>query len=508
MKRCVVCFILCSLLLAAAACRRDLVPDSVLEGLHKPVIRGLAPARVQFNGSDFGLSVLLSTEDPQYVLYVNGHRIGMARPGYWGGSVFFRISKELAGDLLGSSAGGATLSVRVTGIGEEYDISDDFDRYRDYVSEPFPLAVERGTTQFTTVGPLFPEWTHSSMPLIRCDAAGNLYLTWLEALDDVDQAFFCFSTDEGRSWSQVLNISRTSAPVYEPDLAVDGAGHFYMAWMANQGQRSEVFFSRSTDNGATWHQPKRLSPEGVDAGWPALAVDDRGGVFLAWQQSVNGGLAVMLASSHDLGASWSQRSFPVTAVMDNWKPLLSTRAGGRIDLFLGRSGDPGTVDIHSSSEYGATWTMRTIAFGECFPSSERHAVRYGEGEQLCLYWSGVSYAGHTFSLWNYLLTRSSAGAWSAIQDLKDWSPTSESKFSVVPQGERVDAVLGTACCLYLLRSVDGAKTWGVPETVAGADGESTGHFPDAVLHPSGKTYLVFVRKDAAGKCSLHLTAFD
>ncbi len=509
MNKCTLWFALSITLLAGCACSRDLVPDSVLEGLHKPVIKRLSPARVQFNGADFGLGVWLTTEDAKYVLYVNDRQVGAATPGYWGGSVGYKISKELVNELIGSTPAGAALSVRVTGIGEEYDISGDFDRYRDYVSEPVLLQVDRGTTRFSPARLLFPEWTLSSEPLIRCDAAGKLYLAWLETMGNSNQAFFSFSADGGQNWSQVLNISRSNWGVHAPDLAVDGAGHFYMAWMAFAGQIPEVFFSRSTDNGATWHLPVRASLEGANAEWPVLAVDERGTLFLAWMQSpVSGGYEVLLASSLDMGATWSRRTFPVTAVLHNWKPLLAARPGGRMDLFLaGRDNAGLSVKIHSSLDYGGTWKERTVAAGDCYMSVENPQVRFGEGEQLSLFWSGVSYAGHYFSLWNYLLSRSVSGEWAPLQDLKDSCPSGGSKFSVVPQGERVDAILDSTC-LYLLRSDDGGRTWEVPETIAGSDGESISHWPGAVHHPSGKTYVVFVRKSAAGDCCLHLTSFE
>jgi hypothetical protein len=94
-----------------------------------------------------------------------------------------------------------------------------------------------------------------------------------------------------------------------------------------------------------------------------------------------------------------------------------------------------------------------------------------------------------------------------LQDLKDSCPSSGSKFSIIPLGERVDAILDSTC-LYLLSSADGGHTWGVPETIAGSDGEYINHWPDAVRLPSGRTCLVFVRRPGAGSASLYLTSFE
>ncbi|MCU0236678.1 MAG: hypothetical protein MUC72_06285, partial [Acidobacteria bacterium] len=76
MKKIVLCVASSIVLLAGCACSRDLVPDSVLEGLHKPVIQSINPTAIRFNGAGFYLDVRLNAEDDQYVLYVNDHKVG------------------------------------------------------------------------------------------------------------------------------------------------------------------------------------------------------------------------------------------------------------------------------------------------------------------------------------------------------------------------------------------------------------------------------------------------
>lgn len=511
MKKIILWFVLSIVLLAGCACNRDLVPENVLEGLHKPVITRLNPAAVQFNNAGFHLDVWLPAVDDQYVLYINDRKVGQCRSGYWRNSVGYMITKELLNELLGSSATGATLSVRVTGIGEEYDISGDFEKYRDYVSEPVLLEVQKGQTRFTAARLLFPEWTRSSEPLVRCDPQGRIYLSWLEALNDVKQAFFSFSADSGENWSQVLNISRSSRSVHQVDLAADGAGHFYMTWMAyNSQNHPEVFFSRSVDNGATWHVPVRMHPQGTDAESSTLAVNERGDVYLARMQANGpGGLEVRLAVSRDLGATWNTRFFPVADLLHNWKPLLATRAGGRVELFLARRVGEGLLfDIHSSRDYGVTWQAKTVSAGDCFTFSENSLVRLGDGEQAYLSWGAVSTVGHSFSLWEYILQRDSSGIWGRVQEMHKLCPMAGTKAAIVPVGQSVDAVLDHSGCLYLLRSVDEGRSWSLIETVAGSDGGYVIHSPDAVRLPTGKTCLAFIRKPGSEGDSLYLMQFE
>ncbi|TFG74029.1 MAG: hypothetical protein E4H23_12640, partial [Chrysiogenales bacterium] len=175
MKKIMISVLLGLLLLAGCACSRDLVPDNVLEGLHKPVISSISPAAMLFNGAGFFLNVYTGyLEDDQYVLYINDRKIGQDEPWYGRHGLGWMLSKELIGELLASSTDGVTCNVRVTSINEDYDISGAFDKYRDYVSEPLALEIKKGETRFSEARQLFPEWTHSSEPILRCDAQGNI----------------------------------------------------------------------------------------------------------------------------------------------------------------------------------------------------------------------------------------------------------------------------------------------------------------------------------------------
>ncbi|MBE0665616.1 MAG: hypothetical protein IH584_07300, partial [Candidatus Aminicenantes bacterium] len=51
-------------------------------------------------------------------------------------------------------------------------------------------------------------------------------------------------------------------------------------------------------------------------------------------------------------------------------------------------------------------------------------------------------------------------------------------------------------------------TWSIPEFIPGADGLLATTSPDTVRHPSGKTFLVYIRKNTPMDGGLYLTSFD
>ena len=510
MKKCLLWVYLCLVMIAGCACSRDRVPDHVLEGLHKPVIKSVSPAAIRCSGAGLFLSVHMErTVDDQYVLYLNERKVGQVKRGelwFWQDGVGWMVSRELIAELLASSPDGAIVSVRITGISENYDISGDFDKYRDYVSEPVPIEISRGETQFSDAKQLFPEWTYSSEPVIRCDTQGNIYLAWLERLNGVNQAFFSFSADSGETWSQVLNISRSGDRVSQVDLAVDGAGHFYITWVVDES--SDAYFCRSLDNGATWHLPVRLNGYGERAGVPSLAIDDRGDVFIACLKSDGpAGLVVRLAVSRDLGSSWEARDFAVPSGQEYWRPLLAARAGGRLDLFAGRNSTSALyLDIYSSRDHGKTWLAQAVNAGACFPRVEYPLLRFGNDDQVFIVW-GAYVSARPPSKWSYFLRRDSSGKWSAIRDMDEMFPIEDTRAALSVSRASVDLVFPWQGGLILLRSRDEGGSWSVPEIVPGSDGYRMSDSPDMVYHPSGKTFLVFVKK-TADEGRLYLTQFE
>jgi hypothetical protein len=72
-----------------------------------------------------------------------------------------------------------------------------------------------------------------------------------------------------------------------PPFDVDPAGNLYITWdESGAGARDAgVWFSCSTDRGATWAAPVRVDPNGRTDIWPWLAAGDDGRVAVAWLEA-------------------------------------------------------------------------------------------------------------------------------------------------------------------------------------------------------------------------------
>ncbi len=90
----------------------------------------------------------------------------------------------------------------------------------------------------------------------------NLYVTWTQfdkygsALpEDSSNIFFSKSTDGGASWSQAIKINETPGDCIDSDNTTEGAvpcvgpnGEIYVSWAGPDG----LVFDKSTDGGTTW----------------------------------------------------------------------------------------------------------------------------------------------------------------------------------------------------------------------------------------------------------------
>jgi len=171
-------------------------------------------------------------------------------------------------------------------------------------SVPVPISPRKsGTSTDTTFG--------QSFPISTTGPDGTLYVLWNDG--PIRSIGFSKSTDGGRTFTAptypvqgypTLGTARRSGSnVYHvlkgtfraetyPTIMADVSGSsrrgwLYMAWAA--GREPDIYFSRSSDGGTTWSQPKIIhSTTTNDQWWPWLSVDE-----------TNGDIAVMYSDSRN-----------------------------------------------------------------------------------------------------------------------------------------------------------------------------------------------------------------
>lgn len=147
-----------------------------------------------------------------------------------------------------------------------------------------PLNVTRLTTRFRAIE-----------VAMAVEPGGAIHLAWtqFDLSSGFEDVFFARSTDGGRSFSPPRNLSNTNSPVdfaFRPALVVDPAGAVGASFtrVAGAAPLRNIFFTRSTDGGATFSPPVNITGVGssrVAPAWaapPSLVTDADGNIVMTF----------------------------------------------------------------------------------------------------------------------------------------------------------------------------------------------------------------------------------
>jgi len=141
-----------------------------------------------------------------------------------------------------------------------------------------------GGKSFTTATTIVPQdftdvpaIRSSPFPSVEVDAAGTIYASW----NDCGRRSRCTGDDivlissaDGRTWSPVRRVptgdTKAGHTYFMPGLAADPAtaGHLGIVYYDIKAQIG-AWFIGSTDGGATWGKPQRLSTRAMPSSWLA-----------------------------------------------------------------------------------------------------------------------------------------------------------------------------------------------------------------------------------------------
>jgi len=232
-------------------------------------------------------------------------------------------------------------------------------------------------------------------PRVATDGAGHWVANW-ESFENIGGAgtdsdsFVSRSTDNGATWTPptLLNSSGIgdSGTDQYAHITTDGAGHWVAAWgcnedLAGSGGDSDIFVSRSTDNGATWTPPALLNSSGTTDsgvardGQVELSTDSAGNWIAVWKSEADFSGAgedwdIFVARSTDNGANWTATAVLNTnGTTDDGRdvvPHVTTDGAGHWVVVwestedLSGAGTDQDIFVARSTDNGASWTPPAV----------------------------------------------------------------------------------------------------------------------------------------------------
>jgi hypothetical protein len=150
-------------------------------------------------------------------------------------------------------------------------------------------------------------WTSgwSWRPAIAVDSVNYIHVVWSDDTSGNHEIFYKKSTDGGTTWSAAKRLTMNWGDSQNPAIAVDSSDTVHVVWEDSTTGYEEIFYRQTTDGGTTWSAVKRLTWTAGSSEAPALAIDSSGAIHIVWQDDTPGNDEVYYKRSTDDGASWT-----------------------------------------------------------------------------------------------------------------------------------------------------------------------------------------------------------
>jgi hypothetical protein len=150
------------------------------------------------------------------------------------------------------------------------------------------VTVAKGSSAPNLLG-VFNDKTAIEADRTNSVCQGDVYFSWSRySGNGGNSIYFSRSTDHGATFSSPLNLGPSNAELQNPDIAVTGNGHVYVAFRRIAGAKKNVadavMITKSTNCGKTFSAPKVVEtftpydatdvPDAVAPTAPASATDD------------------------------------------------------------------------------------------------------------------------------------------------------------------------------------------------------------------------------------------
>jgi len=196
-----------------------------------------------------------------------------------------------------------------------------------------------------------------------------IYIAWTDMRSGNQDIYFSRSFDGGLSFSANVRVNDVTANFQmSPDLAVDSTGLIHVVWTDGRnipGTGPDIYYANSTDTGLSFNPSQRVNNDAVAAeqGEPAIAVAPDRSVYAVWTDPRNAarGSDIYFSKSTDLGATWSPNFFVNDDVGNRAQsaPDVAVDGAGNIYVAWSDSRDLNTgPDIYAarSTNGGASFT--------------------------------------------------------------------------------------------------------------------------------------------------------
>jgi predicted secreted protein with PEFG-CTERM motif len=210
----------------------------------------------------------------------------------------------------------------------------------------------------------------------------HVYLSWIEkSVDNSTNIVFAKSNDQGKSFGAPLHVTHNVGNSGIPKLSAD-ASQVYLTWEDNSRGDYEVFLSKSSDFGASFHVPVDMSTTAGQSGTPEVVISGNN-MYAVWMDNTSGKYDIFFTKSIDGGNTFAKpvnisslKGDSVYPQLTVWKNNVyvvwtQTMTGINYDIYFAKStndGDTFDAPINLSNNFGPSGWPKIASDGNIYVS--------------------------------------------------------------------------------------------------------------------------------------------
>ncbi len=148
-----------------------------------------------------------------------------------------------------------------------------------------------------------PDSSLTSPNNARCIAAsGNIiHAAWYDNRDGNYEIYYKRSSDDGASWGPDIRLTVDNAVSQRPSIAVSG-DYVHIVWN-DRVSNEEIYYKQSTNSGISWGANIRLTNDPNLSTYPSVSASGNV-VIAAWSENRDGNYEIYCKRSADFGITW------------------------------------------------------------------------------------------------------------------------------------------------------------------------------------------------------------
>lgn len=151
----------------------------------------------------------------------------------------------------------------------------------------FTRTFDRGNTISKPVN-LSEDPANSQSPVVAVSGRDNVYVLWTDNSIGTYETFFTRSLDGGSTFSKVSVISSNIAKSISLSISTYG-NKIFAVWSDNTFGNSEIFFTKSIDNGSTFNMPIQINNDSGTSSVAQITIAPQvSNLYLIWQDDTTG----------------------------------------------------------------------------------------------------------------------------------------------------------------------------------------------------------------------------